>query len=342
MPRKLILDVDTGTDDAVALMMAALHPDLELVAATTVNGNNPVEYCTDNTLRVIDLLERDIPVFEGQATPMTRDDFPIPREAISAKGAMHGLELPIPPPRSEKQARSAVDFLVDTYMQTTDPISLVPVGPLTNIAMAIKLEPRIVERIPETIIMGGGHDRGNTTVAAEFNIWVDPEAARVVFGAGLQNVVLVPLDATHRALVSLDDCRRMRESGTPAGEAAAAFIEHRIVAYDDLQPMAIPHTAPVHDALCVAYLIDPGSRDRKAAPRRHRDARRAHPGPHGHGHSPVARPRAERVRRLRRRRAAVRGADDRDLLAPLRRAARPLEGHRDPPPVIDRGVDVPA
>ena len=128
---------------------------------------------------------------------------------------MHGLELPIPPPRSAKQARRAVDFLVDTYMPTTDPISLVPVGPLTNIAMAIKLEPRIVERIPETIIMGGGHDRGNTTVAAEFNIWVDPEAARVVFGAGLQNVVLVPLDATHRALVSLDDCRRMRESGTP-------------------------------------------------------------------------------------------------------------------------------
>ena len=257
MPKKLILDVDTGTDDAVALMLAALHPDLELVAATTVNGNNPVEYCTDNTLRVIDLLDRDIPVFEGQATPMTRDDFPIPRAAIAEKGAMHGLELPIPPPRSAKQARRAVDFLVETYMATTEPIALVPVGPLTNIAMAIKLEPRIVERIPETIIMGGGHDRGNTTVAAEFNIWVDPEAARVVFGAGLQNLVLVPLDATHRALVSLDDCRRMRESGTPAGEAAAAFIEHRIVAYDDLQPMAIPHTAPVHDALCVAYLIDP-------------------------------------------------------------------------------------
>src|SRR6478736_1271786 len=230
MPRKLILDVDTGTDDAVALMLAALHPDLELVAATTVNGNNPVAYCTDNTLRVIDLLDRGIPVFEGHATPMTRDDFPIPRAAIAEKGAMHGLQLPIPP---------------------------VPVGPLTNIAMAIKLEPRIVERIPETVIMGGGHERGNTTVAAEFNIWVDPEAARVVFGAGLQNLVLVPLDATHRALVSLDDCRRMRESGTPAGEAAAAFIEHRIVAYDELQPMAIPHTAPVHDALCVAYLIDP-------------------------------------------------------------------------------------
>jgi inosine-uridine nucleoside N-ribohydrolase len=123
--------------------------------------------------------------------------------------------------------------------------------------MAIKLEPRIVDRIPETIIMGGGHAVGNTSPSAEFNMWVDPEAARVVFGAGLQNVVVIPLDATHRALVSSDDCRRMRELGTPAGEAAAAFIERRIVGYDRFQPMDIPHSAPVHDALCVAYLVDP-------------------------------------------------------------------------------------
>ena len=257
MPKRLILDVDTGTDDAVALMLAALHPDLELVAATTVNGNNPVVNCTDNTLRVFDLLGLDIPVYEGMATPMVRDDFPTPREVIQEKGRMHGLELPIPKPRSVKQAKRAVEFLVETYLAATQPIALVPVGPLTNIAMAIKLEPRIVERIPETIIMGGCHEKGNTTASAEFNIWVDPEAARVVFGAGLQNVVVMPLDATHRALVSLDDCRRMRESATPAGQAAADFIEHRIVAYDDLQPMAVAHTAPVHDALCVAYLVDP-------------------------------------------------------------------------------------
>jgi inosine-uridine nucleoside N-ribohydrolase len=257
VPTKLILDVDTGTDDAVALMLAAVHPDLELVAATTVNGNNPVANCTDNTLRVFDLLGLDIPVYEGAATPLTRSDFPVPREVIRAKGAMHGLELPIPAPRSVKGWQRAVDFLVETYMTTTEPIALVPVGPLTNVATAIKLEPRIVERIPRTVIMGGAHHRGNTTAAAEFNVWADPEAARIVFAAGLRDLVLVPLDATHRALVSLDDCRRMRESGTPAGEAAAAFIERRIMAYDDLQPMAIPHTAPVHDALAVACLIDP-------------------------------------------------------------------------------------
>jgi inosine-uridine nucleoside N-ribohydrolase len=255
--KKLILDVDTGTDDAVALMLAALHPDLELIAATTVNGNNRVADCTDNTLRVFDLLGVATPVFEGAASPIVRDDFPIPREILHRDGSVHGRELPIPAPRSLKQSQRAVEFLVETYMAATEPIALLPVGPLTNIALAIKLEPRIVERIPETIIMGGGHAVGNTTPSAEFNFWVDPEAARVVFAAGLQNVVVMPLDATHRALVSRDDCRRMRELGTPAGDAAAAFIERRIASYDQFQPMDIVASAPVHDALCVAYLVDP-------------------------------------------------------------------------------------
>jgi len=257
VPTKLILDVDTGTDDAIALMLAALHPDLELVAATTVNGNNPVAYCTDNSLRVFDLLGVDIPVYEGAATPLVRDDFPVPRAELHSRGSMHGLELPIPKPRSVKQTQRAAEFLVETYLAATEPITLVPVGPLTNIAMAIKLEPRIVERIPRTVIMGGAHAVGNTTPAAEFNIWVDPEAARVVFRAGLRDLVVVPLDATHRALVSSDDCRALGALGTPAGEAAAAIITERITAYDRLQPMETVHSAPVHDALCIAYLVDP-------------------------------------------------------------------------------------
>jgi inosine-uridine nucleoside N-ribohydrolase len=257
VPRKLILDVDTGTDDAVALMLAALHPELELVAATTVNGNNPVAACTDNTLRVFDLLGLATPVYEGAATPLLRDDFPIPRAILHQRGSMHPRELPLPAARSVKQSRQAVEFLVETYLAATEPIALVPVGPLTNVATAIKLEPRIVERIPQTIIMGGAHESGNTTPSAEFNIWVDPDAARIVFSAGLQDLVLVPLDATHRALVSLDDCRRLRELGTPAGAAAGTFIEGRIAAYDALQPMDTAASAPVHDALCIAYLVDP-------------------------------------------------------------------------------------
>jgi inosine-uridine nucleoside N-ribohydrolase len=256
-PHKLILDVDTGTDDAIALMLAVLHPDLELVGVTTVNGNNPVAHCTDNTLRVLDLLGAAVPVHEGAASPLLRDDFPIPRAILHRDGSMHPRELPLPRPSSTKAAGGAVEFLVETYMSATEPITLVPVGPLTNIALAIRLEPRIVERIPATVVMGGAHGPGNTTPAAEFNVWVDPDAARLVFAAGLRDLVLVPLDATHRALVSAADCDRLRAAGTPAAIAAADIIAGRIAAYDHLQPMTARGTAPVHDALCVAYLVDP-------------------------------------------------------------------------------------
>lgn len=257
MAKKLILDVDAGTDDAVALLLAALHPDLELVAATTVRGNNAVVDCTDNTLRVFDLIDRPIPVHEGMGTPMVRGDYPVPRDPNDRSWEVHGRHLPIPAPRSTKQATHAVDFLIETYLAATEPIALVPVGPLTNVAMALKLEPRIVDRIPETVIMGGGHEVGNSTPAAEFNVWADPEAAQVVFRAGLRNLTLVPLDATHKALVTLDDCRRLRELATPASTAAADFQERRIHSYDEFQPMDVSHSAPIHDALAVAYLIDP-------------------------------------------------------------------------------------
>jgi inosine-uridine nucleoside N-ribohydrolase len=257
VPTKLILDVDTGTDDAVALMFAALHPDLELVAATTVNGNVPVDLCTENSLRVFDAIGADVPVYEGARRPMLRPDFPVPRAATMVSG-IHGGYLDLPPARSRQQRERAVDFLVDTYMSSegTD-IVLVPVGPLTNIAMAMTVEPRIVERIPRTIIMGGGHEVGNVTPAAEFNIWADPEAAKVVLTSGVRNLTLVPLDATHKALITLDDCRRLRGLGTPAGDAAATVIERRIAGYGASQPMAIPDAAPVHDALCVAAIVDP-------------------------------------------------------------------------------------
>jgi inosine-uridine nucleoside N-ribohydrolase len=259
MPTKLILDVDTGTDDAVALMLAALHPDLDLVAATTVNGNVPVQLCTENSLRVFDYIGRPVPVYEGADRPMVRPDFPVPRATRYESGnAIHGDYLAIPPSHSRKQDQRAVEFLVDTYMSPAgEDIVLVPTGPLTNIAEAMRLEPRIIERIPRIIIMGGGHEIGNVTPAAEFNIWADAEAARVVLTSGHRDMTLVPLDATHKALVSLDDCKRLRDLGTPAGEATAIFTERRIEGYDTTQPMERSNAAPVHDALCVAAIVEP-------------------------------------------------------------------------------------
>jgi inosine-uridine nucleoside N-ribohydrolase len=255
--RKLILDVDTGTDDAVAIMLAALHPELELVGVTTVNGNVTVEHCTDNSLRTLDFIGRgDIAVYEGLNRPLVRADFPIPR-AIKKSTGVHGLELPLPPPTSAKRAKAAVEFLIETYRAATDEIALVPTGPLSNIAAAIALDPKFVERVPEVVLMGGAHHHGNVTPAAEFNIWADADAAASVFAAGFRRLVCVPLDATHEALVSLDDVAAMDAMNTPAGTAAARFISRRIHAYDANQPMQERGAAPVHDALCVAYLVDP-------------------------------------------------------------------------------------
>jgi inosine-uridine nucleoside N-ribohydrolase len=256
MPIKLILDVDTGTDDAVALMLAALHPDLELIGATTVNGNVAVESCTENSLRVFDYIGIPVPVYEGVSRPIARADFPIPRPDIQSSSAVHGQYLDIPPSTSRKQATGAVEFLVETYRAATDEIVLVPVGPLSNVATALTVEPRLRDWIPELVIMGGAHHHGNVTPRAEFNVWADPEAARVVINSGVRRITLVPLDATHRALISLDDCARLRALETPAGEAAARFTERRIAGYDTTQPMARPHAAPVHDALAVAAIID--------------------------------------------------------------------------------------
>ena len=163
----------------------------------------------------------------------------------------------MPPSARRKATRGAVEFLIETYRSATDEIVLVPVAPLSNIAAALALDPKFVERVPEVVIMGGGHEIGNVTPAAEFNIWADPEAAAMVFAAGFRKVTLVPLDATHRALISKAHCARLAALGTPAGDAAAAFIGHRIGRHDELQKMATPGTAPVHDALCVGVLIDP-------------------------------------------------------------------------------------
>jgi len=259
MAPKLILDVDTGTDDAVAIMFAALHPDLDLVGVTTVNGNVPVHNCTDNSLRVLDFIGRsEVPVYEGLSRPIVRLDFPRPKRfAANSALDMHGTALPIPEAHSAKQDVGAVEFLVETFRRTTEEITLVPVGPLSNIAAMLAIDPKIVDAVPEVVIMGGGHHVGNETASAEFNIWADPEAAEMVFAAGFRRVTLVPLDATHRALVTQADCDRLEALGTPAGVAAARFIGRRVGAYSAGSGVGTPGAAPVHDALCTAYLVRP-------------------------------------------------------------------------------------
>jgi inosine-uridine nucleoside N-ribohydrolase len=257
MPTKVILDVDTGTDDAVALMTAALSPDLELIGATTVNGNTTIDFTTENTLRVFDFIGLpETPVYRGIDRPLVRTDV---KRGMATR--IHGDLLDLPPVSKGAvvQPKHAVDWLIETYLGSNGDIVLCPVGPLTNIALAIQKEPRILEAIPEIVIMGGAHDHGNITASAEFNIWLDPEAARIVVNCG-RPIRMVPLDATHRALVSTEDAARLRALGTPAGEAAARFVLQRIDGYDATQPMprrGDALAAPVHDALAVCAIIDP-------------------------------------------------------------------------------------
>ena len=251
MSTKVILDVDTGTDDAVALMVAALSPDLDLIAATTVCGNCRADVCTENTLRVMDHLGLDVPVYQGMTEPMVRPDF-----ERATPSVIHGDYLDIPPARSQPCGQHAVQWLIDTYLASDGDITLVPVGPLTNVAMALRQEPAIVQEIPEMVIMGGAHHIGNRSASAEFNIWADPEAARLVVNSGCP-MRMVPLDVTHKALLSLADCQGLRTLGTPAATAAATFIERRIEGYRKYQPMSQIDAAPVHDALAVCAIIDP-------------------------------------------------------------------------------------
>ena len=257
MARKLILDCDTGTDDAVAIMLAALHPALELAAVTTVNGNVEVARCTDNSLRTLDWVGRgQIPVYEGLAKPIVHGDFPVPR-ALNCNPGVHMETLPLPEARHTKQTLSAPEFLTRAFRESPGEIVLVAVGPLSNLAAAIALDPAFARHTAELIIMGGAIDKSNVTPSAEFNIWADPQAAAVVLAADFPKITLVPLDATHQALVSLAQCEELRALGTNAGKAAADLIAFRITGYEANQPTGMPNTAPVHDALCIAALVDP-------------------------------------------------------------------------------------
>jgi inosine-uridine nucleoside N-ribohydrolase len=256
MPRKLILDCDTGTDDAVAIMLAALHPSLDLLGVTTVNGNVEVARCTDNSLRVLDWIARgDIKVYEGLAKPIARSDFPTPR-ATKRDPKVHLATLPLPEPTSKKQPLSAPEFLAHRFAAHPGEIALVAVGPLSNLAAAIALDPAFPSHVAELVIMGGAIDKSNITPSAEFNIWADPEAAAVVLESAFPRITLVPLDATHQALITLDQCAALRALGSRAGKATAELVEFRIGGYEANQPTGVPKTAPVHDAVCIAALID--------------------------------------------------------------------------------------
>lgn len=265
MPRKIILDVDTGSDDACAIMLAYLHRDIDLVAVCTVKGNQPLEYTTENTLRIRDLLGADFPVYKGCSGSLVRNIIyprlaPTPNaDAYDEEGNrihIHQELFDLPASDGRIEELNAPNFYVDYLTKTEEKVTLVAVGPLTNLAVALVMEPKIVDKIEEIVIMGGGWNITNATLAAEFNIYDDPEAAQRVLHCGAK-ITMVPLDATHAAYISRDNARELREIDTPASRFAADLIDLRILVHDYAQPLAVPHTCALHDPLCIAYLVDP-------------------------------------------------------------------------------------
>ena len=244
----LIIDCDTGSDDAIALLVGALHPGLNLIGVTTVAGNCPVDVTTLNTLKVLESAAiSGVPVYRGAEGPLVGP--PIDR----SPGWPQALDLP--EPSMTAQPVHAVDFLVETLSRAETPVTIAAVGPLTNLALAFRMRPGIVSKIGRLAIMGGGIAVTNISASAEANILWDPEAADVVFRAGVP-IDLFPLDATHMAPVTSDDVARWALAGTPAALTAAAFLPERIHMYESKMPVE-GGGAPVHDALAVGALVDP-------------------------------------------------------------------------------------
>jgi purine nucleosidase len=252
LPTRVLLDCDPGIDDALAIVFACGHPSLDLAGLTTVSGNVDLGKVTANALSVLELAGRpDVPVTAGSARPLLR---PI-ADARDVHGESGLGAATLPPARAEAAPGHAVDFLIEQIGAAPGEITLVATGPLTNIALAVRREPRLTGWVRDFVIMGGSTGRGNTTPAAEFNIWADPEAAAIVFGAGWQ-VTMVGLDVTLQARATPAVQDRLRS----LGRLAADLLLPGLLGYQGEASTGDPATSgpAVHDVLAVALVAEPG------------------------------------------------------------------------------------
>ncbi|MDD5544866.1 MAG: nucleoside hydrolase [Acidobacteriia bacterium] len=249
MPIPVILDCDPGHDDAIAILLAGASPELDVRGITTVAGNVSVDKTSKNALKICELAKLDrLKVYAGMSRPLVKDL--LTAENVHGRSGLDGPELP--EPKRTVEPRHAIDFLIDELLSSKEPVTLIPTAPLTNIAAALIREPRIRTSIQEIVMMGGAIAEGNTTPAAEFNIYVDPHAADVVFRSGVP-IWMIGLDVTHQALVLPERLKKIRALGSPVSAAAADlmifFQEHHRVKYGMEGP-------PLHDPCAVAAVID--------------------------------------------------------------------------------------
>ncbi|WP_417410736.1 nucleoside hydrolase [Hoeflea sp.] len=252
-PHKIIIDTDPGQDDAAAIMLALASPELDVLGITAVAGNVPLTLTERNARIVTEICGRaDIAVYAGADKPLARKL--VTAEHVHGKTGLDGVDL-FEPARAIETLH-AVDFLIETLRsEPAGTVTLCPLGPLTNIAMAIKRAPDVVGRIKQIVLMGGGFfEGGNITPSAEFNIYVDPEAAKIVFAAGVP-ITMMPLDVTHKVLTTKVRVERLRANGNRASVVMADMLEF-FERFDEEKYGT--DGGPLHDPTVIAWLLDPG------------------------------------------------------------------------------------
>lgn len=265
---KIILDVDTGSDDAIALICAMLSDEVDLLGITTVTGNVDIENSTDNTLRVVECCDSNVKVYRGASLPLASTLVPwgiqgltIPRKEKAGDESLkvHPDHLPLPETSLKEEDKRATSWLIDTLLKQEDKsVALVPVGPQTNIALAIRSDERILKKIKRVVMMGGSHDIYAPTQGAEFNVWVDPEAVEILLTSGL-DVTMVSLDATSSICLTKEESEKIRELNTKPAILVADMIDQRINAAEKTLSGSSGQKVGValHDPLAVCAVCHP-------------------------------------------------------------------------------------
>jgi len=247
--RKIILDCDPGHDDAVAILLIGNNPAFDLLGITVESGNQTLEKTGRNALNIVQYLGIDVPVCLGAQTPLIKEV-----EVCAAIHGESGLDgFNFPELKIDFDSRHAVNFMIEKILGSKDKVTVVTTGPMTNLALAIRMEPRIIGNIEEVVLMGGSYQNGNVTPAAEFNIYCDPEAAHVVFNAPIK-VTMVGLDVTRKVLVLPSVVERMEKVNN---RASNMFTQLMKVFNENQKRVFGFEGAPLHDPVTIAYLIDP-------------------------------------------------------------------------------------
>ncbi|KLO24261.1 nucleoside hydrolase [Marinitoga sp. 1155] len=249
MKKKIILDCDPGHDDAVAILLAGIAEEIELLGIVAVAGNSYLKNTVRNALILTEMANLNVPVFKGSDKPLLRKQIVAPD--IHGESGLEGANLPKPSKMPEN--KNYLEYMAETITNNPDEITLVAVGPLTNIAKFALNYPNLVPLVKELVIMGGGIEFGNVTPRAEFNIYADPEAAQIVFNAGF-NLTVFPLDVTHKAKIYMDEIKEIQKMTSEIVSKMGILLEFFHQTYYDVFKIK---GAPLHDPCTIAYLINP-------------------------------------------------------------------------------------